>query len=70
MNKHEKTYRSTGRLLNLLFIAWILCVGLVSLAPAGIRDSDWRYISAAFFVVSLFTAIFILGILKSVAYIR
>ena len=70
MNKHEKTFRRTGRALNTLLTIWVLCIIGVYFAPSGIQDSDWRDITGVTVVVSIFAGIFVLGIVQIVAYMR
>ena len=70
MNRHEKIFRRTRRALNILFVIWVLCIVGVYFAPSGIQDSDWRYITGVTVVVSIFAGIFVLGIVRIVAYMR
>ena len=70
MNRHERTFRSAGRALLILFGLWILCIASIFLAPPNIQESDWRYIAGVAVLLSLIAGMFALGILRMVAYIR
>jgi|SRR5580692_4411451 hypothetical protein len=70
MNRHERLYRRTGKALLAGFGLWILAMGSVMFAPSGIQDTDPRYIAGACIVMLLFAAMFVLGVIQIVAYIR
>ncbi len=74
MNPHERLYRRTGKWLLVSLGLWILAIVAVMFAPPGIgigiEDSDLRYIAVECIVMLLFAAIFVLGVIPIVAYIR
>jgi hypothetical protein len=72
MNPHELRFRRTGRTLWILLGLWVgamaLATALARLAPVG--KSDVAYVIFLLVFSSLFVAIFIVSVLRMVAYIR
>jgi CBS domain containing-hemolysin-like protein len=72
MNPHELRFRRTGRTLTLLIGLWVgLMVAAAALAKSfpGVK-SNLAYVLFALAFFALFVAIFIIGVLRMIAYIR
>jgi len=72
MNSHELRFRRTGRLLYILRGVWVgaMAVGwaLAELFPHS--KSNVVYVALALLFSTLFVAIFIVSVLRMIAYIR
>jgi len=72
MNPHELRFRRTGRMLAILLGLWVgamaVVAALAKFAPGG--KSDVAYAMSLLVFSSLFVAIFIVSVLRMVAYIR
>jgi CBS domain containing-hemolysin-like protein len=72
MNPHELRFRRPGRTLTLLIGLWVgLMVAAAALAKwfPGVK-SNLAYVLFAFAFFALFVAIFIIGVLRMIAYLR
>jgi hypothetical protein len=72
MNPHELRFRRTGRTLYILIGLWVGAMAVVwalaELAPHS--KSDAAYMIFALLFSTLFVAIFIVSVLRMIAYIR
>ena len=72
MNPHELRFRRTGRILWMLLGLWVGAMAVAAAvgkwAPRSVGDV--AYVIFALVVSALFVAIFIVGVLRIVAYIR
>ena len=70
MNRHEKLYRSAGRVLLALLALWIGIIILPWTLPAKLRNSDAAFLVIASIATLLFTAIVVASVMRIVSYIR
>ena len=72
MNPHELRFRRTGRTLLILIGLWVGAMAIVwaiaELAPHS--KSEAAYVVFAFLFSGLFVAIFIVNVLRMIAYMR
>jgi hypothetical protein len=70
MNRHEKLYRSTGRMLLALLALWIGIIILPWALPAKLRISDAAFLVIASIAALLFTTAVVVSVMRIVSYIR
>jgi hypothetical protein len=70
MNRHEKLYRSTGRVLLALLALWIGIIILPWALPAKLRNSDAAFLVIASIAAVLFATTLVVSVMRIVSYIR